>query len=62
MGIEQFHQLREIRQRAGQPVDFICDHIIHPACPDIGEEALEIWAVQGTSHGEIWVKGKINYT
>ena len=47
MSVEKFHQLREIRQRPGQPVYFVDHHIVYPAGGNVGQEAPEIGAVQG---------------
>jgi hypothetical protein len=45
MGIEQLHQLGEIRQRPGQPVDLVDDHNLNFPGPDIGQQLLERRAV-----------------
>ena len=47
MGIEQFNQLGEIRQRPGQPVDLVDHHDVDLAGPDIGQEAPQGRALQG---------------
>lgn len=41
MRIEQLHQLREICQRAGQPIYFIDDYDAHPFGRDIGQQSLQ---------------------
>jgi hypothetical protein len=41
MGVEQLDQLNEIRQRAGQPVDFVDNDDIDLAVPDVGQKPLQ---------------------
>jgi hypothetical protein len=41
MGVEQLDQLNEIRQRAGQPVDFVDNDDIDLAVPDVGQKPLK---------------------
>jgi hypothetical protein len=45
MGIEQLHQLGEIRQRPGQQVDLVDHNHVNFPGPDIGQELLERRAV-----------------
>ena len=42
MGIEQFNQLGEIGQGAGQAIDFIDDNDIDPVGSNVSEELLVI--------------------
>jgi hypothetical protein len=47
MGIEQFDQLGEIDERAGQAVDLVDHHDIDPARPHFGEQRLQGRPVEG---------------
>jgi hypothetical protein len=49
MDVEQLHQLGKIRQGAGEPIDLADDNNIHLPRPDVGEQALQIGTVEGTS-------------
>jgi hypothetical protein len=40
-GIEQFDELGEISERAGQPIDLVNQHNVDRARPDIGQELLQ---------------------
>jgi hypothetical protein len=44
--VEQFHQLGEIRQRPGQPVDLVDHHDVDLAGPDLGQQALQGRAIE----------------
>ena len=46
MPLEDVDQLREIGQRAGQPVDLVDDDAVDPAGLDVGEQALQRRALQ----------------
>jgi hypothetical protein len=45
VGIEQFNQLGEVRQRSRQAVDFVDNDDIDLPGPDIIQELLEVWPV-----------------
>ena len=49
MGIEQFDQLGEIGQRAGQAIDLVDDNDIDPVGSDVIEEPLQGRAVGGST-------------
>ena len=40
MLVEQLHQLGEVGQRPGQPVDFVDDDHVHRPRPDVAEGSL----------------------
>jgi hypothetical protein len=41
MGVEQLHQLGEVCQGTGEPVDLVDDDNVDPAVPDISQQSLE---------------------
>src|ERR1700722_7130277 len=41
MGVEQLHQLGEVGQGAGEPIDLVDDDNVDPAIPDIREQSLQ---------------------
>jgi hypothetical protein len=43
MGVEEFDQLGEVGERAGQPVDLVDDYDVDPATANIIKELLERW-------------------
>ena len=47
MRVEQFHQLCEIRQRPGQPINLVDHHDVDPAGPEIGQQALQGGSIEG---------------
>ncbi|YBW38421.1 hypothetical protein ACMYR2_0925 [Nitrobacter sp. TKz-YC01] len=49
MGIEQFDQLGEVSQRAGQPVHLIDDDDVDPAGRDIRQQPLQGRAIGGSA-------------
>ena len=46
MRIEQLDYLREIRERAGEPVDLVNQHNIDCSRPDIGQELLHCGTIK----------------
>jgi hypothetical protein len=47
MLVEEFHQLGEVRQRSGQPVDLVDDNDVDLSTADIIEQFLKGWAIEG---------------
>ena len=47
--IEDVHDLGEVRERAGQPVDLVDDHRIDLTGLDVGEEPLQRRALHGAA-------------
>src|SRR5438067_13843723 len=47
MLVEQLHQLGEVGQRAGEPVDLVDHHDVDLFVPEIGEQAVQSGAVEG---------------
>jgi hypothetical protein len=45
IGVEEFDQLGEVGERAGQPVDLVDDDHVDPASADVIKELLERWPV-----------------
>ena len=43
MRVEQFDQLGEVGERAGQPVDLVDDDDVDPASANVVKEPLERW-------------------
>src|SRR5215211_7783434 len=47
MLVEDLHQLGEVGERAGEPIDLVDYDDIDPSRPEIGEQALQGGAVEG---------------
>ena len=41
MGVKQLHQLGEVDERPGQAIDFVDDHNVDSALPDVREQLLQ---------------------
>jgi hypothetical protein len=48
MRVEEFDQLCEVSERAGQPVDFVNDDHVDPASANVIKELLERWPLHRT--------------
>jgi hypothetical protein len=46
LAVEHLHQLGEVHERAGEPVDLVDDHDIDPAVLDVGEKPLQTRPLQ----------------
>ena len=46
MGVEQFDQLGEVGERAGQPVDLVDNDDVNPSSANIVQQPLERWPLQ----------------
>jgi hypothetical protein len=50
-GWDEFDQLGEIRKRAGEAIDLVHHHDVDLSGPEIGEQALQGGAIEGSISG-----------
>jgi hypothetical protein len=49
MGVKQLRQLGEVDERPGQAIDFVDDHNVDSALPDVREQLLQPGSVQAAA-------------